>query len=499
MERRLFLKLGTGAALTGTLAACGGDGAPAATAPHPVAPAEPVRNKVVLAWNEAALSAIRATRPAPPMATRSLAMLHTAMYDAWAAYDARALSTRTGDSLRRPASEHTLAKRTRAFSYAAYVTLLDQFPTQKAAFDARMAALGYDPAAALPDIGSPAGIGTLAARTLLTHAHRDGSNQGGKHTPGGAAFADYSGYAPLNPPLVVAQPTPRSAIPAPGRWQPLTLRDGGGVLRTQAFVAPYWGQVKPFALASGFQFRPPPPAEFGSQAFIAQARQLVEIQASLSDTQKAMADYWAGGASGELPPCYWCQFAQWVSVRDQHDDDADIRMFFALANALFDAGIGVWDAKRAFDSARPISAIRYLMNGTIVTGFGPGGAAAGLQRIAGETWTPLIPTPPFPDHVSGHSSFSAASAEVLKRITGSDAFRHSVTLAPRSLQVDPTLPSAPLTLTWDTFSQAAREAGVSRLYAGIHFEQADQAGRALGARIGATVFEKAQSFWLGRA
>lgn len=502
MERRLFLKLGTGAAVTGALAACGGGGAPGSTAGTPTPSPEPVRSKAVVAWNRAALAAIRATRQGPPMAARALAVVHTAMYDAWAAYEPLALSTRTGASLRRPAVEHTIANKTRAFSYAAYAALLDQFPTQKAALDTQMAALGYNPAEALAAPASPAGIGTLAARTFLNYAHQDGANQLGDFTPGGLPFADYSSHIPANPPLLVAQATPRSAIPAPGRWQPLSFRDAGGVLRTPGFLAAFWGQVKPFALTSGAQFRPAPPAAFGTREFADQARHVVETQAALTETQKVMADFWAGGTAGEVPPCSWCQFAQFVSARDRHDDNADIKMFFALSNAVFDASIGAWDAKRAYDSARPISAVRYIMNGQTITGFGLDGPAGGLRQIPGETWMPFhlptSPTPPFPDHVSGHSTFSAASAEVLKRFTGSDAFHHSVTIPARSMLIAPTLPAAPVTLAWASFSGAAYEAGASRIYAGIHFENSDVAGRALGARIGAAAFDKAQNYWLGR-
>ena len=109
------------------------------------------------------------------------------------------------------------------------------------------------------------------------------------------------------------------------------------------------------------------------------------------------------------------------------------------------------------------------------------------------------PTPAFPDHVSGHSTYSAASAEVLKLFTGSDAFNHSVTIPARGLTLDPTLPAAPLTLAWDTFTYAACEAGTSRVYGGIHFHNADVMGRSLGAQVGAAVFAKASRLWLGTA
>lgn len=508
MERRLFLKLSSCSALGSVLAACGGGGSsgtPATPAPVPApvpAPGPAPGTRVVLGWNQLTLEAIRATRAAPPMAARNLAVVHSAMFDAWAAYDKVALGTRLGATLRRPVAEQTPANQVRAYSFAAYAALVDQFPAHKAAFDGYMAALGYRPADASRDATRPDGVGTLAAAAVLTHAHQDGSNQLGKLTASAVPYADYTGYTPSNPALVVFQATPRSSIPQPGSWQPLTFRDAAGVLRTPGFQAPFWGKVKPFALSSGAQFRPTPPAAAGSAAFVAQARQLVEIQAVLSPQQKAMAEYWAGGLSGALPSDYWSQFAQFVARRDNHTEADDIKMFFALSNALFDAGIAAWDAKRAYASVRPITAIRYLYSGQPVLSFGPEGPAGGLRTVAGESWMPFHPpsnpTPPHPDHVSGHSTYSSASATVLKLFTGSDAFNHSVTITAGSSQFEPNAPERDITLRWDSFTIAAHEAGASRLFAGIHFEAADLAGRALGEQVGSAVFQKAQGYWLGR-
>ena len=280
------------------------------------------------------------------------------MYDAWAAYDRVALSTPLDGTLRRPLAEQTPANQRRAISFAAYAALLDQFPDQKAGLDAHLASIGYNPADATRDPTRAEGIGSITAQAVLAAAHVDGSNQLGTLTASGIAFADYSGYAPRNAPLLVSQPSLRSAIADPGHWQPLSFRDAAGVVRRPGFLAPFWGQVKPFALTNGAQFRPAPPAAFGTPAFAEQARQVVEAQAGLTDTQKVMVEYWAGGATGELPSSYWSSFAQFISRRDQLSEEADIKLFFVLSNALFDAGIAAWDAKRCYDSVRPITAIR---------------------------------------------------------------------------------------------------------------------------------------------
>lgn len=498
MDRRTFIKIGTGAAVGGMLSACGGGGGAL-----PQASPEPPRKRTVVEWNETALQAVRAQRTGAPMAARSLAIVHTSMYDAWAAFDATALGTRYRGNLRRPAPEHTAQNKSAAISFAAYTALLDQFPAQKALFDARMSALGLNPAHARHDAGTPEGIGTIAARSVVADCHHDGANQLGDLSPSRLPYSDYTGYAPQNPAMLVLQPTPQAAIPAPGRWQPLTFRDASGILVTPGFAAACWPRVAPFALRTASQYRPGPPAAFGSAEYAEQARYLLEVQLALTERQKAMTEYWAGGTTGESPASYWCQFAQFVSARDGHGDDEDVKLFFALANAAFDAGIAAWDAKVHYDSERPITALRYLMSGKQIQGYGPAGPAEGLRIIDGAAWMPYqaasFPTPPFADHVSGHSTFSAASAEVLRQFTGSDAFNHAVTVKAGSMRYEPGLPSNDVTLHWSTFSDAADEAGISRIYGGIHFVNADSAGRSLGRRVGALAFHRARQYWTGVA
>ncbi len=500
MKRRTFLTMSGAAALGSTLTACGGG------SDHPppaYQPPEPTQSGTVIAWDNITLDAVRATRMPPPIAARAMAIVHSAMYEAWAAYDNVAVGQYLGAQLRRPVAERTSANKALAMSFAAYTTLLDQFPTQQAAFDTQLARLGSKPIDAFNGAVPAARLGTIAAHAVLDQRRDDGANQDGKLTPGGLPFADYSGYQPRNPPLLVTQPTPRGNIPFPGLWQPLSFIDAAGARRTQAYLLPFWGKVRPFALGSASQFRPPAPAAFGSQEFIDQAEQVVQIQANLTERQKVIADVWAGGTIGELPGSYWCRFAQVISKRNGYTDDDDVKLFFALANAVFDASIAAWDAKLAYDSARPISAIRYLMQGRLIQSFGPDGPAGGLRPVAGEAWMPFQlpspPTPAFPDHVSGHSTFSAASADILRRFTGSDTFRHEVKVPARSLLIDPALPTEPVTLAWETFSDAVREAGLSRVYAGIHFERASTDGRILGEHVGAAVFARAQALWTGYA
>src|SRR5439155_354847 len=127
------------------------------------------------------------------------------------------------------------------------------------------------------------------------------------------------------------------------------------------------------------------------------------------------------------------------------------------------------------DSARPITAIRYAFTGQQVRAWG--GPYRGTRLLDGSEWLPYqassFPTPPFAEYSSGHSTFSAAGAEILRRFTRSDRFGASVTFSAGSSKVEPgAVPASALTLRWHTFSDAANQAGLSRRYGGIHFEQA---------------------------
>lgn len=440
-------------------------------------------------WNAVLLQAIRDTKPGPPMTARAIAIVHTCIYDAWAAYDGKASGTRFGDALRQPAGARTDANKREAISYAATMALADLYPSRRADFLAKLAALGYDasPAAlATRGTSTPAGVGNTACAAVLQFRHADGSNQLG-NTSGGTTtpYSDYTGYTPVNTPTQVNDPN---------RWQPLSVPNAAGVVNTQKFIAPHWKNVTPFALSSGAQLLPGPPAAFGSSRYRQQAKAVLDISARLDDRQKVIAEYWADGPSSELPPGHWTMFATFVSRRDGHTMDQDTKLFFALGNALMDAGIACWTTKVEYDSVRPVTAIRYLFAGQTVRAWnGPGQDGV---LIDGANWLPYqpvtFPTPPFAEYSSGHSTFSRAAAVVLRNFTGSDEFGYSATIPAGSSKVEPgRVPATDVTLSWRTFREAADEAGMSRRYGGIHFEDGDLVGRAMGAQVGEMVWRKA--------
>ena len=458
---------------------------------------------IVVQWNQAAIQGVRDSTLGPPMVARALAVVHTCMYDAWAAYDKHAVGTQLDASLRRPKSEHTLANKNKAISFAAYRAAVDLFPGDKTSvFDPLMAQLGYDIHDTSADVRTPSGIGNVACAAVLAFRHSDGSNQLGNLTPSGVPYADYTGYVPVNKPSTVPV-SDISTIIDPNRWQPLTYFNGTKIV-TPAFVGAQWSKVVPFALTSADQFLPFiasfGPALYGSDTFLQQAKDVVDLSAGLTDEQKMIAEYWANGPKSELPPGHWDLFAQFVSARDHHTVDQDVKMFFALTNAIFDGGISCWDAKRHFDSVRPVTAIPFLFHGQQIRAWG--GPGKGTVTMDGSQWIPYqlstFPTPPFPEFMSGHSTFSAAGAEILRLFTHSDRFGASVTFAPGSSVTEPGFtPQHAVTLSWATFSEAADQAGISRRYGGIHFELGDLAGRDDGRRVAKQAWKKAQSLFHG--
>jgi hypothetical protein len=485
-------------------------------------------HSIAIDWVDAMLLAIEQNPPAPTATTWRMWVVLSSMYDAWSAYHAEAKATASGVDLKRPASEFSAANQALAVDHAAHNALRYVYPAQAPLFDAVLELHGRTPSDSL-DPATAAGVGNLAADTVIRGRLTDGANA--------STFADL-------PSAVYPEPYGPLADD-PNHWQPLrvptgTLLDERGTptwsaaepesYRIQTFLTPHWGSVTPFALESGAQFRPPPPPRLGSdepyvdalgvrgsadEAFRAQAAEVLAISGALSDEQMVVAEFWADGPHTWTPPGHWVQLAIGVSLRDGHDLERDVCMFMALAGALLDAGIAAWDAKRRYDYVRPATAIPHLYRGQQVHAWaGPG---QGTRPIDGADWRPYqsatFVTPPFPEYVSGHSTFSRAAAEVLTGYTGSarmfdgitrlgrdhdgdgleDLFGQHVAI-PGALELEHG-PRTTVTLRWETFQEAANEAGISRRYGGIHFQDGDLRGREMGRRIGIQALEHARALW----
>ena len=193
----------------------------------------------------------------------------------------------------------------------------------------------------------------------------------------------------------------------PGQWRP-TLSFGGIV---RPALAPHWGQVTPFAVTSGSQFRPPPPPALGSTRYAFEVNRVKAVGAADSTLRTAeqteIARFWGYGPGSATPPGHWNEIAQAV-IRDRGTTLEENARLFALLNiALADAAIVCWEGKYLYNFWRPITAIQEAdTDGNPLTEADPG-------------WMPLLPTPPFPEYTSGHSTFSGAAATVLAYFFGS--------------------------------------------------------------------------------
>lgn len=233
-------------------------------------------------------------------------------------------------------------------------------------------------------------------------------------------------------------------------------------------LQPCWGQLRPFVLTSGAECGPPPPPAFStdsSSELFALALQVYDTKLNLTPEQETVALFWAdnAGASG-TPPGHWIAIMA-ALARDLGLSLADAAEGFARVGiAVADAFISCWNAKYTYNVLRPVSYINDVID---------------------ETWSPLLATPPFPSYTSGHSSQSAAAATLLTDMFGALAFVDSTrtthalqpALAPRSFQ---------------SFEQAAEEAALSRLYAGIHFATDNNVGMEQGHCIGRAIIDRVQ-------
>ncbi len=482
-------------------------------------------------WDLAIQQAVINTAVGPTISSRAYGILHTAMYDAWAAYDPDAVATQLWDNLQRPSSENTDANKSTAMGYAAYRAATELFPTEQAIFDTVMGTLGLDPNNTTTDPSTPAGIGNLSAEALMNIRRVDGANQLNGYT-------DTTGYAPIN--------VSPDAVVDITRWTPERVPiDSDGDLQT--FLTPQWGSIVPFGLNRGDQIRPVAPQPFLmpgvegtvdlqnrtitladgtvlgvdrsligtiiNPAFIEQAENVVNISATLTDEQKLIAEFWEDGAGTSFPPGTFQTFGQFISGRDDNSIDDDALMFLALGNAGFDAGVATWEAKEFYDYVRPVRAIRNLgqlgligtpgvdsltgESGFVIDAWVPN---QGTQTILAENWLSYQdPTsdasPPFAEYTSGHSAFGTAAVAVLQAFTDSNDLGASVTFLPGQSRFEPGLtPQTTLTLAWDELTDIGSENGISRLYGGIHFTEGDLNGRSLGTAAGTAAWERANGY-----
>jgi hypothetical protein len=443
---------------------------------------------------EAAARDVDRSGARPTILSRQMAIWATAVYDAWAAYDAVAVGTRLGGGLRRPEAERTAANREVAISHAALRALLFVYPESADFLRGEMKKLGHDPDQAVSLEGTaPHDIGARAAEAVIAYRRNDGANQSGTEAGGnGQPYSDYTFYQPVNPP---------DRILDPDRWQPITFTRPDGTKFTPGFLTPHWYRVKPFALESSAQFRPgPPPATGRDEAELKrQTDQVLAYNQTLTKEQKAVVEFMRDGPRSTGQSGHWLRFAQDVSRRDRHGLDQDVKLYFCIANAAFDAFISCWETKRVYDTSRPWTLIHHYYRGKKIVGWA--GADGGTREMLGEEWHPYSPnvfvTPPFPGYTSGHATVSGACAKVMELFTGSD--RYGFAERRRHCELTEKDGGEYMLLDLPTWSGTADMAAQSRALGGYHIPVDNDVGLKVGREIAVWSFPKYREYFEGRA
>lgn len=567
-------------------------------------------------WNEALLEGIRRDLPAPTVHARNLYHVSAAMWDAWAAYDSEAQGVFFTEKVDAEEAEAARAEAISYAAYrvleARYLDSIGATETIPE-LDALMNSLCLDIDVTLTEGDSPAAVGNRIAETILAIGREDGSNEAeGYASPSyepvnppltvrasGTEMVDPNRWQPLR---IEGMTSQNGIVLADGVQESIDPHWGHVV----SFALPEAGE-------SGVPIDPGPPPALGdpasdrefkesaldvirySSVLDADADEMIDASpASIGanpvgtndgtghplnpvtgepyepyviahgDFGRVVAEYWADGPRSETPPGHWNKLANDVS--DTLGDDLriagegdpvdrlewDVKMYLALNGANHDAAIAAWGLKGYYDSARPISMIRWmgglgqssdpdgpayhpdglpLANGIVevvtaqtTTAGGRHEHLAGHEgevavfayrggpedreaEIGGVGWilavdwvpyqAPTFVTPSFPGYVSGHSTFSRASAEVLTAITGDAYFPGGMGMQvyePEGLDFEQG-PDDAVGLQWATYRDASDQAGISRIYGGIHVRADDFEGRRLGERIGRDAWEKALEYF----
>lgn len=404
----------------------------------PGAPPDSV-NDEVLRWTYYLQQAIRMLSPgAPTPISRSTAMMYGAAYDA-----VNSISTvgtpYLGRVLVLPGCRLDLQRCLATAVNNAAASALEGSLTQpnvisyvRAAQQAENRRIGFG-------IGTVAGqtAGSLAAARMVSARQGDGSGNNDPYTPG----------------------------TEPGAWRPT----GNGC--TSA-VTPNWGRVRPFALTSGSQFRPPTPEGFSSYAALLSspqyAAQVNEVQdlgrfdsATRTPDQTQIALFWANDVDGTYkPPGQHLDHTRIISQQHSLTLPQNARLFALLGLAMADSGITAWGTKydTPIDLWRPETAIQLA------------GTDNNPATTADPTWQPLLLTgagtarfsPCFPAYTSGHATFGSTWARTLERFFNTDAITFvGTTDDPQAVGV---------TRTFTSLTAAGVEDARSRIYLGVHYQ-----------------------------
>ncbi|MBI3807858.1 MAG: phosphatase PAP2 family protein [Nitrospirae bacterium] len=408
----------------------------------------------------------------PDRSSRAMAIVHLAVFEVVNAIEGNYTSyiglapAKVGASLNAGVSQ------------AAYDTLVALFPSQTAAFDTVLA----ESLSEIPDGRMKANgiaLGKRAAAAILAARANDGSQHSEPRV--GIEFLTSND---------------------PGKWRQ------DPISQITLALGAYWGEVKPFVLERGDQFRAPVPPRIDSAAYAAAYNEVkmlggdgVVTPTIRSAEQTQIGIFWAYDGTPSLcaPPRLYNQIAMRIANKMGTDTDVlELARLLALVNvAMADAGIAVWESKYYYQYWRPVTGIRESDEHT-----GPSGLGDGNPATAGDpTFSPLgAPasnltgpnfTPPFPAYPSGHAGFGGALFEMLRNYYKTDRIRFTfISDEFNGVTRDHAGNLRPLVeRSFSSLSQAEEENGQSRIYLGIHWSFDKTEGIAQGRRVAEYVFK----------
>lgn len=389
---------------------------------------------VVTRWNQTYLDTVRNVGGAPGPLSRTGAMMSLAMYDA--VNSIADTHTPYLVNVNAPAGANKRA----AAAQAAHDVMVALYPhlAGRYAQDLQDSLRGLSG----QSLADGRAVGATVAAQILAARANDGSNDPGNYTPG----------------------------QNPGDWRP-TWPDFSPP------ATPHWGNVTPFGVQSGSQFRPRLPPSLTSQEYTDNFNEIKEMGSvnSLSRTpdQTQMARFWANDANGTYkPPGHLALITDTVAEQEGVAFEKKVRLLALAHIAMADAGITSWDSKynTPIDLWRPVAGVREAE-----TDGNP-------NTIADPNWEPLNNwTPPFPAYVSGHSTFAGAHAAIMRNFFGTDNI---------TFECDSDDPFAQgVVRRFTSFTQAAEENAFSRIYLGVHWRFDCTEGLMLGTSVGNYVYE----------
>ena len=394
--------------------------------------------RVIHDWYRLTLELVRHTPTAtPPMASRALAIIGVTAWESVRPANGRTLAGQLNGLTALPARRDGLddaAVLHAALSVCVKVCFANTGPTGQRAVAVMIERLGMRVNGVLaPD----------AARASAAHGQAVANHIAAWAASDGGAVITNLGF-----------PETWRVAEAASDWVPTSA-----IRLQQAPLLPEWGKNRPFAMTdAGVCSLPPPPAysEEPGSPFHTEAMEVYETSKALTDEQRAIARFWSDDAMlSQTPPGHWIAIAMQILQDQGAPADRRAEVLAMVGITVADAFIACWKAKYDFDLLRPVTYIR---------------------RLIDKTWEPLLITPPFPEYPSGHSVQTAAAAAVMTHLFGENFAFTDIA------HEDEGMPGRPFA----SFRAAAEEAGISRLYSGIHYRAAIERGLEQGACVGAT-------------